>query len=175
MRILVIEDNKALAEQLCGWLQEKDNKTISAHNEQEAEDILSTKGNTIQVAIVDMFLPPKENGLNYRESGLRLIKLMNNKYPYIDSIVNTDYAEFENSLQCMEAGAFSYINKGDDPNRLLNVIQRAQEKQRKNQQMANAVNNLSLDVDKAVGLLHDIMGALGRIQDEFRKDTTIDG
>jgi DNA-binding NtrC family response regulator len=169
MKILVIEDDIGLMEQLCGWLEENGYQTLNAKDEQMAEDMLMQYGDLINIALVDMYLSPKENGLNYRESGLRLIQLITTKYPFLDTIVNTGNADFENSMKCMEAGAFSYIIKGESPDRLLNAIQRAEEKQGKNRQLLEAMDDFRTDLKKVVDLLHKLMGGIQRIQDEYQK------
>jgi two-component system, NtrC family, response regulator len=127
-KILIVEDDKDLAEELAGWLKEKDYQVVIAENELATEQKLSEEGGNISVALVDMQAPSKEKGLNYKETGLRLIKLINSSYPDIVSIVHTGHSDLQNAAKCMEAGAFSYLSKGDNADLLLQVLKRAEER-----------------------------------------------
>ncbi len=125
MKILVIEDDQDLRKQLCGLLADKDYETLEAKDEAEAEKILNEYQNGISIAIVDMVLPSKEKNLEIKESGLRIIQFMTEKYPEIISIVYTGHESFRNVMKCIEAGASYYLVKGDEIKLFLKIVERA--------------------------------------------------
>ena len=171
MRILVIEDDLTLNRQLCGWISESRYDTVSAKTELEAETVLRYQGGSIDIALVDMFLPAKANGLDFRESGLRLIQLMSRRYPSIVSVVYTGHADLENAARCMEAGAFSYCAKGGKPDELLEKIRKAGIKRLKDQELMKFVREIRWEVEEVHRRLTDIISVIGRIS-EVVQDTS---
>jgi DNA-binding NtrC family response regulator len=125
MKILIIEDDPDLSIQLCGLLNDCDFETLSAKDEKEAIDVITKENMDISIAIIDMFLPPVEQKFDFKESGLRLVRFIEEKYPTIISIVHTGNSDHTNAALCIEAGAFSYIEKGGEPKLLLETIKRA--------------------------------------------------
>ena len=171
MRILIIEDDKTLNDQLCGLLAGKKFRPIAAMNEKEAEDALSEHGASIAVALVDMFLPSKDSRANDKESGLRLIELMSSQYPWVVKIVFTGNADLTNAAQCMEAGAFSYCEKGEDLEILLHKVRKAEAKYLKDQIVGNGIRNLRIEAEKVRSGLTNLISNIDRLSDEFSAES----
>lgn len=76
--------------------------------------------NDIDVVICDVKLPDG--------SGVELAKTIKQKYPAVEIILLTAYGNIPDSVQAIKNGAFDYITKGDDNNRIIPLLYKASEK-----------------------------------------------
>ncbi len=76
--------------------------------------------NDIDVVLCDVKLPDG--------SGVELSKTIKEKYPTIEIILLTAYGNISDSVQAIKNGAFDYITKGDDNNRIIPLLYKAVEK-----------------------------------------------
>jgi DNA-binding NtrC family response regulator len=90
----------------------------------------------VDVVICDVKLPDG--------NGIELSKELKNKYPLIEVILLTAYGNIPDSVQAIKNGAFDFITKGDDNNKIIPLVIRAFEKveltkrvQRLEQQLIN--------------------------------------
>lgn len=74
----------------------------------------------VDVVICDVKLP------DY--SGVELSKTIKEKYPAIEIILLTAYGNIPDSVQAIKNGAFDYITKGDDNNKIIPLLYKATEK-----------------------------------------------
>jgi two-component system, NtrC family, response regulator len=79
------------------------------------------------VIITDVRLPDM--------SGLNLLPRLKQHNPLAEVILLTAYGTIEDGVQAMKDGAFDYITKGDEDNKIVPVVQRALEKVRMRQQI----------------------------------------
>lgn len=82
------------------------------------------------VVITDVRLPD--------DSGLTLFPKLKRQYPWMEVIVLTAYGTIEDGVRAIKEGAFDYITKGDEDNKILPVVQRAMERVR----MRSEINRL---------------------------------
>lgn len=61
-------------------------------------------------------------------NGVELTKTIKLKYPTVEIILMTAYGNIEDGVQAIKNGAFDYIVKGDDNNKIIPLIHRAIEK-----------------------------------------------
>ncbi len=61
-------------------------------------------------------------------SGIELLKQIKEKYPAIEVIVLTAYGNIPDGVQAIKNGAFDYIVKGDDNDKIIPLLNRALEK-----------------------------------------------
>jgi DNA-binding NtrC family response regulator len=108
MKILVVDDDREYADKQCEWLTNEGYAAAGVYSEQKARDYLADNGKDINLALIDMYI-------DTRVSGLNLIRLIREDYPWIVPIVVTAHADFSNAASCMEEGCFSYIVKGETP------------------------------------------------------------
>jgi HD-GYP domain-containing protein (c-di-GMP phosphodiesterase class II) len=88
---------------------------------QDAIDAIQTAEGTINVAVVDMKLDDDPKG------GLKAIQEIRRLEKPPEIIVLTAYGSPENTVECMEAGAFSYVDKSEGAKLLIETIYRALE------------------------------------------------
>ena len=74
----------------------------------------------IDVVVCDVKLPDG--------SGLDLTRTIKAHYPRVEIILLTAYAQIRDVVEAMRSGAFDYIRKGNDNDKLLPLIARAMEK-----------------------------------------------
>ncbi len=119
-KILIIEDEDAIRRVLIKIIKNES----STYEVDEAEDGLAGF-NKIEVADYDLVLcdikMPKMDGVEVLEKALSL-------KPEIPFIMISGHGELETAVQTMRLGAFDYISKPPDLNRLLNAIRNALDK-----------------------------------------------
>ncbi|MEO6820256.1 MAG: sigma 54-interacting transcriptional regulator, partial [Ginsengibacter sp.] len=76
--------------------------------------------NDVDVVICDVKLPDG--------NGIDLSKQIKDKYPAIEIILLTAYGNIPDTVQAIKNGAFDYITKGDDNNRIIPLLYKATEK-----------------------------------------------
>jgi len=116
--LLVVEDDPFQRKLIAENLEREEYVVFTAASMEEA---LSTARNEIvDVAVVDY----KLNG----ETGIQVIKKLSNENPLLSSIMVTAFGNIENAVEAIKAGAYDYIVKPIDFDRLLFVIGRALER-----------------------------------------------
>lgn len=61
-------------------------------------------------------------------NGLELLKKIKEEYPLVEIILLTAYGNIEDGVKAIKNGAFDYITKGDDNNKIIPLVQNASEK-----------------------------------------------
>lgn len=74
----------------------------------------------IDVVICDVKLPDGR--------GVEATKIIKEKYPAVEIILLTAYGNIPDSVQAIKNGAFDYITKGDDNNKIIPLLYKATEK-----------------------------------------------
>jgi DNA-binding NtrC family response regulator len=109
VRMLLVDDDEGYVSTQSQWLEKQGYAVTPAASVEGAKERLKKDAQDLDLALIDMYMGPDKQG------GLELVRLISEKYVWIVSIVVTAHADFENARKCMEAGAFSYIRKGEDP------------------------------------------------------------
>lgn len=100
---------------------------------------------TPEVALCDVFLPDG--------NGVDLVKNIKKQCPHTEVILLTAHGNIPDGVQAIKNGAFDYITKGDDNNKILPLISRASEQ---------AEKNFRLDKqEKQAGQLYSLHSILG--------------
>jgi len=178
MKVLVVEDNPTLAEQICGLLADMGYEAVEARDERTAESILAESGSSYAIAVVDMKLPAKSKDLSVGEAGLRVIRFLAQQYPAVLSIVHTGHEEFSNAMKCIDEGASFYLVKASEFGLLRKTVKRAAEMWREREKLKRAESAVSRiysslpilvgKLDAVDALSGDIRGFCERIRDEFQ-------
>ncbi len=117
-KILVIDDEESIRSVLSRLLSLEDYKVYQAKNAQEGLEFLSTE--EIQVIISDVRLPDA--------CGVDLIPKIKELNPQIEIIMLTAYGTIQDGVRAIKLGAFDYITKGDEDNKIIPLVGRAVEK-----------------------------------------------
>ena len=116
-KILIIEDEETIRRVLNKVLSEenKDYILVEAIDGLQAIDIV--KSNKIDLILCDIKMPKKD--------GINVLKFLIKDYSEIPVIMISGHGDLETAVETMRLGAFDYISKPPDLNRLLNSVRGA--------------------------------------------------
>lgn len=114
-RILVVDDNRALAEDVCELFELTNARVEICDDAHDAE--ASAEREPFDLAIVDLRLP--------RASGLELVPKLRELSPSGEVILITGSATLNTAIDAVRRGVFAYVPKPFDPEDLLRLGERA--------------------------------------------------
>ena len=116
-KILIIEDEESIRRVLKRVLHDEN----SSYKILEANDgvagIESIKKNKIDLVLCDIKMPKKD--------GIEVLRFIIKEYSEIPVIMISGHGDLETAVESMRMGAFDYISKPPDLNRLLNSVRSA--------------------------------------------------
>ncbi len=116
-KILIIEDEPAIRRVLTKILTEES----ASYQVEEAEDGLQAfekiKANDYDLVLCDIKMPKMD--------GVELLEAVKKIKPEIPMVMISGHGDMETAIQTMRLGAFDYISKPPDLNRLLNTVRNA--------------------------------------------------
>ena len=130
-RILIIDDDIDMCQLLSRFLQRKGFETEIATNGKKG--ILAFKESTFHLVLCDFRLGDKEG-----TEVLKEIKQINHDVPVI---IITGYSDIKTAVEIIKQGAFDYITKPLVPDEVLNLINKALDKNATNNNSTASINN----------------------------------
>jgi len=116
-RLLIVDDEKHIREGLEKALRPEGFDVVLAYDGQEALEKL--EGNDIDLIISDLKMP--------RVSGEELIKEIQGLYPNVPIIILTGHGTIENAVEAMRTGAYDFLTKPLNIDKLSLIVKRALE------------------------------------------------
>ena len=114
--ILIVDDEAAVIQALSSQL--KSNRIDNLIGCQDSREVIKClRGKDVEVVLLDLTMP--------HISGQQLLEQIHDKFPYIPVIVATAANEVQTAVECMKAGAFDYMVKAIEENRLVSGVRRA--------------------------------------------------
>lgn len=147
--ILIIDDEVKLRGLLSRILSLEGYVVKEAGNLKTAKEILAAE--SFAAVICDVKLPDG--------NGVEFTSWLKKHFPATEIIVLTAFGTIQDGIQAMKNGAFDYITKGEDNNKIIPLLQRAIEKQ----QLQNKVKELQ-DKISARYSFRSILGNSQRIK-----------
>ena len=158
-KILIIEDEAAIRRVLSKILSEEND----TYQVEEAEDGLigfeKIKNNDYDLVLCDIKMPKMD--------GVEVLEAVKKIKPEIPMVMISGHGDMETAINTMRLGAFDYISKPPDLNRLLNTVRNALDKKQlvvenkilkkkvsKNYEMigeSEAINHIKVMIDKVAG------------------------
>lgn len=117
-KILIIDDEEKLRILLSKIITLEGFEVIQAGDIKSGIKKMETS--LIDVVLCDVKLPDG--------NGVDAIKIIKEKYPLVEIILLTAYGNIPDGIQAMKNGAFDYITKGDDNNKIIPLLHKAIEK-----------------------------------------------
>jgi diguanylate cyclase (GGDEF)-like protein len=170
LQILIIDDDPGLRKTLADILTANGYETAAAKDGREGLELLNRY--SVNLALIDLGLPDI--------SGIDLLKRIKAGSPFTEAIVLTGNATLDSAIEATNRGAFSYIVKPYEPERLLLHIRRAFEKQRTEENIAShnielkrinaeleTINAVSLAISREIemeGLLTAVLRTLTELE-----------
>lgn len=155
-KILIIEDEAAIRRVLVKILSEENDSYQVDEAEDGAAGLEKIKNNDYDLVLCDIKMP-KMDGVEVLEETKKI-------KPEIPMVMISGHGDMETAIQTMRLGAFDYISKPPDLNRLLNTVRNALDKKQlvvenkilkkkvsKNYEMigeSESINHIKVMIDK---------------------------
>ena len=155
-KILIIEDEAAIRRVLTKILSEESATYLVEDAEDGMQGLEKIKNQDYDLVLCDIKMPKMD--------GIELLEAVKKIKPEIPIVMISGHGDMETAIHSMKLGAFDYISKPPDLNRLLNTVRNALDKKQllvenkilkkkvnKNYEMigdSDAINHIKLMVDK---------------------------
>ena len=116
-KILIIEDEESIRRVLKRVLHDENSSFKILEANDGVAGIESIKKNKIDLVLCDIKMPKKD--------GIEVLKFIIKEYSEIPVIMISGHGDLETAVESMRMGAFDYISKPPDLNRLLNSVRGA--------------------------------------------------
>jgi len=116
-KILIIEDEESIRRVLKKVLIEEDNKYQFIEASDGVQGIEKIKSNKFNLILCDIKMPKKD--------GIEVLQFIIKECPEVPTIMISGHGDLETAVESMRLGAFDYISKPPDLNRLLNSVRSA--------------------------------------------------
>lgn len=113
--VLIIDDEVKLAGLISRIIELEGYQSLQAHTAKEGLARLANQ--EVKVVLSDVKLPDT--------NGVELVKEIKAKYPWIEVICLTAYGTIQDGVTAIKNGAFDYITKGDDNDRIIPLLSKA--------------------------------------------------
>ena len=162
--ILIIDDEEQLRKLLTRIISLEGFKVVESGTLKNAAEELSRQ--FIDVILCDVRLPDG-NGVDF-------VKTVRSNYPYSEVILLTAYGNIPDGIQAMKNGAFDYIVKGNDNDRIIPLLHQAMDRARLNKISAIPINEGSgPDFESIIGTSPAIKNAIRLAQKIADTDSTV--
>jgi two-component system NtrC family response regulator len=142
-KILIIDDEKKLRSLMTRIIRLEGFEVIEAGTIKAGMKLLEKEAFAVMLCDVKL---PDGNGVDF-------VSTVKAKYPAIEIILLTAYGNIADGVQAMKNGAFDYITKGDDNEKIIPLLNRAMEKA----QLQKRIEQLEERVGKRYGF-ENILG-----------------
>ncbi|MBK7573203.1 MAG: sigma-54-dependent Fis family transcriptional regulator [Bacteroidetes bacterium] len=133
-QVLIIDDEEKLRSLMTKVISLEGFEVVQAGDCKSG--LRKLEASDIDVIICDVKLPDG--------SGVDLIKTIKEKYPVVEVILLTAYGNIPDGVQAIKNGAFDYLTKGDDNNKIIPLLYKAMGKVA----LAKKVQQLEKQLDK---------------------------
>jgi len=158
IRLLIVDDEVELLTTLAERLEQRGFEVVAVSESEKALDI--AKQEKFDLALLDLRMP----GM----SGTALLDAIKKEHKFLEVIILTGYGTVESAFECSRLGAFGYLAKPFDLDKLLQVLgeafaARMQKKFEHDQAMAEKLSQLAQGTSP-LGILR----AMKELDDEQR-------
>lgn len=119
-KILIIEDEAAIRRVLTKILSEESDTYSVEDAEDGIQGLEKIKNNDYDLVLCDIKMPKMD--------GVEVLEAVKKIKPEIPMVMISGHGDMETAIQTMRLGAFDYISKPPDLNRLLNTVRNALDK-----------------------------------------------
>jgi DNA-binding NtrC family response regulator len=119
--ILLVDDEVSFVEALSKRLDKRNLKVLKAFGGQEALEILG-KNQTLDVVFLDVKMPDMD--------GIETLGKIKKDFPLMEVIMLTGHATVETAIEGMKLGAFDYLMKPCDIEKIVLKVEEATRKKR---------------------------------------------
>lgn len=164
-KVLIIDDEEKLKTLLARIISLEGFEVLLAGDCKSAWKNLEQ--NEVDVVLCDVKLPDG--------NGVEFSKKIKDEFPLLEIIVLTAYGSISDGVQAIKNGAFDYITKGDDNNKIIPLLYRAMEKvvlAKRVQLLEKQLSN-KYSFDKIIGKSKSILKAIELAHKVAATDTSV--
>jgi two-component system NtrC family response regulator len=164
-KVLIIDDEEKLRSLLTRIISLEGFEVFQAGDCKSAFKKLEQSD--IDVVLCDVKLPDG--------SGVDISRKIKDKFPLVEIILLTAYGNIPDSVQAIKNGAFDYITKGDDNNKIIPLLNRAFEKvslAKRVQQLESQLGH-KYSFEKIIGKSKPFLKAIDLAKKVTATDTTV--
>ena len=134
IKLLIVDDEVKFLDSIARRLEMRDFDVTKAANGQAAA-LAAAQTARFDLALLDLKMP----GLD----GKQVLELLKKAHKYLEVIILTGHGSIESAVECTKLGAFDYLPKPYELDKLLEVLRRAYEArlQKNSSAIANAWRN----------------------------------
>lgn len=156
IKILLVDDEVKFLKTIADRLILKGFDVITATNGDDAIEAAQEGG--FDVAVLDLQMPGTD--------GAQVLRILKQRHKFIEIIMLTGHATVDSAVECTKLGAFKYLEKPYDFDKLVEALKEAyqarlQRKFERNEQRMEALQKLSMQ-QSPLGLLK----ALSKLDDD---------
>jgi DNA-binding NtrC family response regulator len=164
-RLLIIDDEERLRNLLARILQLEGYEVTTAANGKEG--LRKLQQESFHVVLSDVKLPDS--------NGIELTEQIKNNWPATEVIVLTAFGTINDGVKAIKSGAFDYITKGDDNEKIIPLVSKAMDKallQQRVEELESKLNN-KFGFDRIVGKSAAVTEVVRLAQKVALSDTTV--
>ncbi|MBC7873204.1 MAG: sigma-54-dependent Fis family transcriptional regulator [Ferruginibacter sp.] len=162
--VLIIDDEEQLRKLISRIISLEGFTVLEANSLKAAAQVLAHQA--VDVVLCDVRLPDG--------NGVEFVKTVKKNHPFSEIILLTAYGNIADGVQAMKNGAFDYIVKGDDNDRIIPLLHQALEKVSQQKKMAVTISKEAIfDFASIIGESAAIKKAIGLAQKIAGSDSTV--
>jgi two-component system, NtrC family, response regulator len=164
-KVLIIDDEEKLRTLLARIISLEGFEVIQACDIKTG--LKKLEQNDIDIVLCDVKLPDG--------NGVDIAKKIKDQFPAIEIILLTAYGNIPDGVQAIKNGAFDYITKGDDNNKIIPLLYKAMEKAALSKRVLHLEQQLSkkYSFEKVIGKSKAIKQAIDLAKKVSATDTTV--
>ena len=132
--VLLVDDDPQITGALGQWLQLSDFAVALAASAEEAEAVIEA-GTAIDAVLSDVRMPGRD--------GLDLLRALQRRDPELPVVMLSGHADVPMAVEALKAGAFDFLTKPADPERVIAVLRNATAQSRLRRKVAALEARLS--------------------------------
>lgn len=129
IKLLIVDDEVKFLNSIAQRLELRGFEVTTATNGQDA--ITKTHSEKFDVALLDLKMP----GLD----GKQVLEILKREHKYLEIIILTGHGSYESAVECTRLGAFGYLPKPYELDKLLEVLKGAYEARMKKKFESNVI------------------------------------
>jgi len=163
--VLIIDDEKKICSLLARIIELEGFTVFQANTGKEGLKVLAVQD--IQVVISDVKLPDI--------NGIELVKQIKQVKPYAEVISLTAFGTIQDGVKAIQNGAFDYITKGDDNDKIIPLVYKAMDKAKLQYRVFELEAKISkqYDFDGILGQSKAIIESVNLARKVSPTDTTV--
>ncbi|MBS1502067.1 MAG: sigma-54-dependent Fis family transcriptional regulator [Bacteroidetes bacterium] len=164
-KLLIIDDEERLRSLMARILQLEGYEVITAANGKEG--LRKLQQDAVNVVLSDVKLPDS--------NGIELTEQIKKSWPATEVIVLTAFGTINDGVKAIKVGAFDYITKGDDNEKIIPLVSKAMDKALLQQRVAELENKLNdkFGFERIIGRSSAITDAIKLAQKVALTNTTV--